>query len=33
VTVTGIDIWEPALQIATENVKAARLADPCHHPA
>src|SRR6516165_1301092 len=26
-TVTGIDTWEPALQIATENVKAAGLAD------
>ena len=26
-TITGIDIWEPALQIATENVKAAGLAD------
>jgi 2-polyprenyl-3-methyl-5-hydroxy-6-metoxy-1,4-benzoquinol methylase len=25
--VTGIDIWEPALQIAAENVKAAGLAD------
>lgn len=26
-TITGIDIWEPALQIAAENVKAAGLAD------